>query len=177
MTVDRVLALVGFMGSGKSTVGRALAERLGRPYVDLDESLEQASGRTIRAWFESAGEAAFRVAERAELAAVLARLAPAGGVVAVGGGAFAEEETRDVLAAHARTIWLEVPLAEIRSRIVDDGARPLYRDPANVARLFAARRAAYAQAELRIDAAGSPTDVVERILAALAEAGSRGGGG
>ena len=158
------------MGSGKSTVGVALAARLGVGFVDLDAALEASSGRSIPAWFETQGELAFRLAERAELANVLDRFDTngAGGVIALGGGAYAKPATRALLAGRARTVWLDVPLATIRSRIVADGGRPLYRDPADVARLFATRQAAYACADIRIDGRAAPAAVVDRIVAELA---------
>ncbi len=164
------------MGSGKSTVGRILAVRLGLGFVDLDAALEAASGRSIQAWFETRGEPAFREAERIELAAAL-DCSPSGGVIALGGGAFAEATTRALLAGRARTVWLDVPLAVIRSRIVADGERPLFRDPAVVERLFAARKAAYASADLRVDGEAAVDVVVERIVAELAiRFGSDAGG-
>ncbi len=155
------------MGSGKSTVGPALASRLAVGFIDLDAALEASSGRTIQAWFETRGEPAFRDAERAELANTLEQ-ARGGAVIALGGGAFAEPATRALLAGRTRTVWLDVPLAAIRSRITADGGRPLYNDPAAVARLFAARQAAYAGADIRIDGEAAAEVVVERIVAELA---------
>jgi len=164
------------MGSGKSTVGPALAAQLGVGFVDLDSAIEASSGRTIPEWFETRGEPAFREAERAELAGRLERT-KAGVVIALGGGAFAEPATRTLLAKRACTVWLDVPLEVIRSRIVADGGRPLYRDPADVARLFAARQAAYAEADIRIDGEAGTDAVVSRILSALtARFGSDAGG-
>ena len=167
------------MGSGKSTVGPLLAAELGIEFIDLDSVLEAASGRSIPSWFETKGEPAFRSAERAELARALDRLEAGGAraVIALGGGAFAEPETRALLADRACTIWLDVPLAAIRSRIVADGGRPLYRDPANVARLFAARQAAYAAADVRIESDAATAVVVERIVAELAARFGPPGGG
>ena len=160
------VVLVGFMGSGKSTIGAALAARLGLPFQDLDAALEASSGRSIVSWFETQGEAAFRMAERAELQTTLERMAAdgAGGVIALGGGAYAESATQALLAGRAWTVWLDVPLATIRTRIGEDGGRPLYGDATNVARLFAARQAAYARADARIDATDSPDTIVERIV-------------
>ncbi len=173
------IVLVGFMGSGKSTVGPALAARLGVPFTDLDAALEAFSRRSIQAWFETEGEAAFRLAERAELAAILDRLAATGtgAVIALGGGAWAEPATRRLLAGRARSVWLDLPLEAIRARIGPDSGRPLFRDPAAVTQLFAARQAAYALADVRVEAAAAPGAVVEAILAALAERfGPRAGG-
>ncbi len=163
------------MGSGKSTVGPALAARLGLDFVDLDAALEAASGRTVPDWFETLGEPAFREAERLELAAVLDR-ADSGVVIALGGGAFAESATRALLDGRARTVWLDVPLMTIRSRIVADGGRPLYRNEADVARLFSARQPAYAGAAVRVDGDASTDVVVERIVAGLEAPGPQAGG-
>lgn len=175
----RVIALVGFMGSGKSTIGAALAARLGLPFVDLDAALETSSGTSIRRWFETAGEPAFRLVERAELATVLDQLATGGegGVLALGGGAWSDPANRALVAGHARTIWLDVPLDAVRARLPEGAGRPLYRDPAAIARLFAARQADYARADLRIDATEAVPAVVERIVAGLAaRPGAQGGG-
>jgi shikimate kinase len=162
-----VLALVGFMGSGKTTIGTRLAQALAVPFVDLDAMIEEESALSVREWFARRGEPAFRAAERAALERACTRLAPGGGVIALGGGGFAEAETRAVLAGRARTVWLDVPLATIARRVQDDGSRPLFRDAASVARLFAERKAAYAQADLRVDAEGSADEVVERVRAAI----------
>lgn len=162
-----LLALVGFMGCGKTTVGRVLARRLALPFVDLDDEIEAAGGLTIRDWFVQRGEESFRLAERAALRAAVEALRPGGGVLALGGGAYGDASTRTALAADAHTVWLDVPLATIRDRVRDDGERPLFGDPEAVARLYAERRATYALADLRVDAAAAPEDVAVRILDAL----------
>jgi len=158
------------MGSGKTTIGIRLAQALAVPFVDLDAMIEEESALSVREWFALRGEPAFRAAERAALERACARLAQSGGVIALGGGGFAEVETRAVLAGRARTVWLDVPLATIARRVQADGSRPLFRDAASVARLFAERNAAYARADLRIDAEGSADEVVERIRAAIVSA-------
>jgi shikimate kinase len=162
-----VLALVGFMGSGKTTVGRLLARSLAVPFADLDALVEEESGLAVRDWFARRGEPAFRVAERDVLLRACAAHAAGGGVIALGGGAFAVDETRAVLAGRARTIWLDAPLADIAARVTDDGSRPLFRDAASVARLFAERSAAYALADVRVDAGGTAEEVVARIRSAI----------
>ena len=162
-----LLALVGFMGSGKTTLGTHLAGALALPFVDLDARVEEESGLAVRDWFAQRGEPAFRAAERVALEGACARLAATGGVIALGGGAFAEEATRAVLAGRAASVWLDVPLDVILERVNDDGARPLFGDRAALARLYAERRAAYGLADVRVDADGSIEAVVGRIRAAL----------
>ncbi|HET9507117.1 MAG TPA: shikimate kinase, partial [Gaiellaceae bacterium] len=99
--LERHLALVGFMGAGKSTVGADVAERLGRPFVDLDAEIERRSGRSVQEHF-AGGEAAFRAVEEAVAADVLGGSEPA--VVALGGGAVLSERTRGLLRRHAHTV-------------------------------------------------------------------------
>jgi shikimate kinase len=165
-----VIVLVGFMGSGKTTVGRRLASVLGVAFADLDERIEEESGLAVRDWFARRGEPAFREAERAALARALADFASQGGVIALGGGAFGDGRTRALLAGQARTIWLDAPLDAICERVPGDGTRPLFADPASVERLFAARAADYARADRRVDAGGPVEEVVARVRAAIGPA-------
>ena len=162
-----MIALVGFMGSGKTTVGRRLAMALDVPFADLDALVEEASGLAVRDWFAHRGEPAFRAAERAALSRACERFAAGGGVIALGGGAFEDERTRAWLAGRARTIWLDAPLDAILARVHGDGTRPLFGDPDAVRRLFAARAPAYARADLRVGAGGTVAEVVDRVQAAL----------
>lgn len=166
MSTPPRLALVGFMGSGKSTIGRLLAVRLDVPFVDLDEELE-AGGLTIAEWFVRHGEASFREAERAALQRACARLRERGGVIALGGGAFEDARSRAELAACARTLWLDAPLEVLVERIRGDSSRPLASDAATLARLHAARLPTYSLADLRIDARGPAAHVVQQILEAI----------
>ena len=162
-----MLALVGFMGCGKTTIGRRLARSLAVPFVDLDTMIEEESSLPVREWFARRGEPAFRAAERAALERACDRLATTGGVIALGGGAFAEPDTRAVLAGRARTVWLDVPLWTIEARIEQDGTRPLFRDADAAARLYAERRPAYARSDIRIDADAPIDEVVARVRAAI----------
>lgn len=162
-----VIVLVGFMGSGKTTVGRRLAHELDVPFADLDALIEEESGLAVRDWFAQRGEPAFRAAERAALSRAWGRFAARGGVIALGGGAFEDERTRTLLAGLARTIWLDAPLDAIFSRVSGDGTRPLFGDADAVRRLFAKRSASYARADLRVDAGGPVAEVVARVQAAL----------
>src|SRR6187551_1984531 len=103
----KVIYVVGFMGSGKSTIGRRLAETLGRPFVDLDDDIEAAAGRRIADIFSNDGEAAFRDAEHAALAA---RVRTGDDIVlALGGGAFTFARNRELLAGTGKSVWLDCP--------------------------------------------------------------------
>ncbi len=132
----RRLYLVGFMGCGKSTVGRRLAERLGAPFVDLDDEIERTSGRTVRAIFEESGEAGFRRLESEFLAAT--ESLPAA-VVATGGGCFTLEENRRSIGARGLAVFLDVTLASVQARLKGKADRPLFVSEEQLAGLFAAR--------------------------------------
>ena len=162
----RRLFLVGFMASGKTTVGRRLAERLGLPFVDVDTEIERTSGRTIRAIFEESGEAGFREREAAYLRGT--ESLPAA-VVATGGGAFAREDNRRVLARLGRSVFLDVPLATVRARLGDKTDRPLFRSVEQIEALFAERMPFYRMADVRVDLSGDETieETADRVLAAL----------
>jgi shikimate kinase len=119
---ERTIVLVGLMGAGKSSVGRKLATRIGRPFVDADAEIELAANCTIREIFERMGEAAFREGERRVMARLLdGPLA----VVAAGGGAFAEAETRAVIAAKGLSVWLRAELDVLVRRTAGRSHRPL----------------------------------------------------
>ncbi|MDF2749318.1 MAG: 3-dehydroquinate synthase [Gaiellaceae bacterium] len=137
--LERHLALVGFMGAGKSTVGADVAERLGRPFVDLDAEIERRSGRSVQEHF-AGGEAAFRAVEEAVAADVLGGNEPA--VVALGGGAVLSERTRGLLRRHAHTVLLEVDAATAWER-ARSSERPLARSEEGFHELFAARAPVY----------------------------------
>jgi 3-dehydroquinate synthetase len=137
--LDRHLALVGFMGAGKSTVGAEVAERLGRRFVDLDAEIERRTGRSVQEHF-AAGEPAFRAVEEAIAADVLAAGAPM--VVALGGGAVLSEPTRGLLRRHAQTVLLEVEPATAWER-VRASDRPLARSEEGFRELFADRAPLY----------------------------------
>jgi shikimate kinase len=159
--------LVGFMGCGKSTVGRQLAARLGWDFVDLDAAIEQSAGAKINEVFEKAGEAAFRVMEHRALAVETnhARCGEAR-VVALGGGAFAQARNRENLAGAGVSIWLDCPVEELWQRVSEMGDRPLARDKAAFEALHRQRRQDYEKADFRVAVEGAiPEAVVDAILA------------
>lgn len=175
------IVLIGMMGSGKSAVGRFLAERLGRPFVDTDALVEAAAGCTVAELFAREGEAAFRDREAAVIAAVAARDRQ---VVATGGGAVLRPENRALLRASGLVIWLDAPPEALLQRARAQGIerRPLLagEDPLGKLRSLAASRAAAyaAAAHLRVQTDGrTVAAVAEEILKRVSkEEGARGGG-
>src|SRR5262249_35022046 len=146
----RCVFLIGFMGAGKTTVGKALARRLGWTFHDLDQIIEHGQGKSVATIFAEGGDAEFRRLERAALNELLRRpTQTAAGrepqVVALGGGAFARPENRDAIQrAGAITILLQAPLEELQRRCGKDSSdRPLAHDEARFAQLFQERQAAY----------------------------------
>jgi shikimate kinase len=170
----RRIVLVGFMGAGKTTVGRLLAARLHCPFVDLDRVIEERSGLGIPELFRTRGEPAFREAERE--AARVALQADAL-VLAAGGGAFADAETREVLSQGTTTVWLRCALAALQERVPLDGSRPLATNHETIGRLLAEREPSYRLADLTVDTTHArPAEVSRAIEDALAAAGEAAGG-
>jgi shikimate kinase len=167
---DRSIVLVGLMGAGKSTVGKRLAKRLGLPFVDSDEEIERAADQSISDMFDRFGEANFRDGERR----VIARLIDGPPrVIATGGGAFINEETRKLILRTCIAIWLDADLETLAERVSRRGHRPLLKDkePLPLLQELAARRnPIYAEAHLHVRTEASPHErAVDRIIAALAE--------
>jgi 3-dehydroquinate synthase/shikimate kinase/3-dehydroquinate synthase len=160
-----VIVLVGFMGAGKTTVGRLLASKLGLRFADSDLVIEQRRGRSIREIFAEDGEAAFRAAEH-EVLAELTRGPDA--VVAVGGGAVEYQSSRRLLRA-AQVIYLQVSYEEAMRRVGTDAGRPLLRR-ADLADIYRQRLPVYQSvAALTVATAGRPADAVCReIISRLA---------
>ena len=164
MTADKIY-LVGFMAAGKTTVARALAERLGWRAEDIDELIEARERRTVADIFARSGEPYFRTLER-DILRLLLPLRHV--VVATGGGTFMDPDNRVAINMDGVSVWLDVPLDELVARLPADGRRPLAADRAQMERLYAIRQAAYANAQIRIDARGAhPDAVAERILEAV----------
>lgn len=176
-TRDIPIALIGLPGAGKSSVGRALAARLGRPFVDLDGAVSARLGASPAEAFARLGEAAFRDAEAEALAEALApRGVGAAAVVATGGGAVLREANRRALAESAFVVWLEIDpeAAAARLAALPDGlrSRPLLAGDAaaRMRKLWVERRPLYeAAADVRVDAsAGRPDEIAAAAEAAYA---------
>ena len=153
------------MGAGKSTVGRRLATQLGMPFCDADTEIERAAGQTISEIFEQHGEDFFRSGERRVIARLL------GGsrqVLATGGGAFMNEETRALISEHAVSIWLKADFDLLMKRVLRRNHRPLLQqgDPYETMReLMDVRYPIYAEADLTIEAQDGPhSHTVNRIV-------------
>lgn len=168
----RTVVITGFMGAGKTTVGRALANLLGETFIDLDDAVRELEGRGPRELIDEEGEEYFRAAETRALRDVLER--GAARVVATGGGAWTLARNRSLVAAHGcLSIWLDAPFDLCLRRIEDEGARdsrPFARDAERAQKLYVERLAAYSQADLRVSVApGAGTgELAAEIAAALA---------
>ena len=166
----RSVVLVGLMGAGKSTVGRRLGHRLGLPFRDADLEIEAAAGMTIPDIFSIYGETYFRDGERR----VIARLLQDGPLVlATGGGAYMNEETRCRIAERAVSIWLKADLDVLMRRVRKRSNRPLLEnaDPeATMRRLMEARHPLYGLADITVESHEAPHErVVNDVLKALKE--------
>ncbi len=166
--IERVL-LVGMMGAGKTSVGRALGQRFGWPYLDSDEEVRRRTGHTVPELFALRGEAAFRAEESAVLAEACSSSHPL--VVSVAGGAVLDEANRRLIAASGLVVWLRASLATLTQRVGDGRTRPLLGDDpgAALATLYPDRARLYeALADLVVDVDGVPLErVVARVAAAL----------
>jgi len=159
------IVLVGFMGSGKTSVGRVLARKLRYAFEDMDRRIEERTGRRVAEIFRDDGEEAFREMEREE-ARALSSLSRR--VVAAGGGAFARPATRALLQEGALTVWLRCDLERILARVPADGSRPLAANRAIMPALLAEREPSYRMADVVVDAsAGTPREVADRIVGLL----------
>lgn len=174
---SRTIALVGLMGVGKSTVGRRLAHRLGLPFVDGDEAIEDAAHMTVSDIFAQLGEAEFRAGE----ARVMRRLLEGPPIVlATGGGAILNADTRELLKAHATTVWLRADLKVVAQRVQRRDTRPLLRgkDPfVALTAMAEVRYPVYATADVTVDVgAGAHAQAVAAIITALEAYWAEGAG-
>ncbi|HVG23264.1 MAG TPA: shikimate kinase [Thermoanaerobaculia bacterium] len=158
--------LVGFMGSGKTTIGRELALRIDAPFFDLDELIESAEQLTIRDLFAQRGEPYFRKRER-DLLRSTRNLDAA--VIATGGGTFTFDENIQFIQSEGLSVYLSAPYALLRSRIGKKEDRPLFRDDISTHELYANRIRYYRMSDITIDVREeeTPTEIVERLVLEL----------
>ncbi|QZP07292.1 shikimate kinase [Caenibius sp. WL] len=166
--IDRPIVLVGLMGVGKSSVGRRLAAVLDLPFTDADDAIEEAAQMTINDMFAMHGEQDFRDGERRVIARLMEEER---GVIATGGGAFVNEETRKLILDKGLAVWLDADLDTLVERVGRKDNRPLLRDgnPRDIlARLKTEREPAYAQAPIHVLSAPGPHQrTVNAILKAI----------
>lgn len=161
MKTDKIY-LVGFMAAGKTTLARALAERLGWRAEDVDELIEARERHSVAEIFTHRGEPYFRAVER-EILHLLLPLRDV--VVATGGGTFVDPENRGAINLDGLSVWLDAPFEVILARLPTDGRRPLAADRSHFERLFEVRRAAYQQAHLRLDVSrASIGELVDQVV-------------
>lgn len=170
LTGKRPLVLIGMMGAGKTTVGRRLATRLGRKFIDSDAEIEAAAGMSITEYFAAHGEPEFRAGE----ARVIARLLEEEDIVlGTGGGAFINEDTRALIKQKSISIWLKADFELLFARVSRRATRPLLKTPnprQTLQDLIDARYPIYAEADVTIQSQNVPHDVVaQSIIAALTE--------
>ncbi len=169
-SADRTIVLVGLMGSGKSTIGRRLAKRLGLQFVDADEEVEKAAGCSLEDIFAFHGEQAFRDGEFRVIRRLLQGPVH---VLATGGGAFLDERTRETVAERGVSVWLRADVEVLLRRVRRNDSRPLLKngDPKEILeRLKEERDPIYALADLAVDSGdGAAETVVEDILRMLRE--------
>ena len=158
--------LVGFMGCGKTAIGRRISARLAVPFVDVDAEIERASGLTVRALFEESGEPAFRQREAVFLAGTESLRDV---VVSTGGGAYIPEANRRLMRRLGRVVFLEVPFPVLSERLAGKTDRPLFQSVEQAARLFAQRDPFYRMGSLRVNLEGTETldEAADRVLCAL----------
>ena len=171
----RPIVLIGMMGAGKTTVGRRLAARLGRHFVDSDEEIEKAAGMSIEDIFRTRGEADFRAGE----VRVIARLLKDRGIVlGTGGGAFMNAETRALIKASAISVWIKADFELLFQRVSRRSNRPLLKTAnprETLMKLIEQRYPTYAEADVTVVSSDVPQDLVasEVIDAIVAHLGAR----
>jgi shikimate kinase len=166
----RSVVLVGLMGAGKTSIGRRLAEILGLPFVDADQEIEAAAGKSIPDIFAEHGEAHFRDGEKR----VIARLLDSGNqVLATGGGAFMNAETRESIRQRGISVWLKADLALLMQRVLKRGGRPLLDNPdpeAVMRKLMEERYPVYATADITVESTDAHhAAMVNEVLRALGQ--------
>ncbi len=166
--IDRTIVLVGLMGAGKSCIGKRLAAHFGLPFVDADREIEAAAGCSVADIFAAHGEKAFRDGERRVIARLLNNPAH---VLATGGGAFMDPQTRELIKQRATSIWLRADLEQLLKRVSRRNDRPLLQNVdqrSKLAELMEIRYPVYAEADLAVDSADGPPEMtLARVVAAL----------
>ena len=166
--LDRPIVLVGLMGAGKSTVGRRLANMIGRRFIDADDAIEVAARRSIPEIFDEFGEAYFRNGERRVIARLIEEER---GVIATGGGAFVDPETRALILERALAVWIDCDIDTLVERTARRNTRPLLRGgnpKAILTGLLERRKPFYEQAQLRVRGENSPhSDTALAIIEAI----------
>jgi len=163
----RAVFLVGFMGAGKTSVGRALSRRLGFPFEDLDDWIQRREGKSIEQIFRESGETEFRKAETAALRELLEEMGSSFRVVALGGGAFVQSGNAALLEeAEVHSVFLDAPVQELLRRCEEEQKeRPLRRDPKQFRELYEKRRLSYMRATVRVETQGKDVDTVAAEVA------------
>jgi shikimate kinase len=163
MPASEHVFLIGFMGAGKTTVGKVLAQRLGWSFYDLDELIEHREQRSIASIFADLGESGFRNIESATLIQLLQNGShQESSVIALGGGTFVQQENREALKqTGALTVLLNAPVKELERRCQEaESVRPLAQDKDKFEQLFASRQQAYALADFRVETTGKSIEAV-----------------
>jgi len=165
---EKSIVLVGLMGAGKSSVGRRLATALNLPFKDADTEIEIASNLSVPEFFEKHGEAAFREGERKVIARLLSGPQH---VLATGGGAYMDPETRSLIAQQGRSVWLKADLDTLHKRCMKRNTRPLLQtgNPKQILNdLMEKRYPVYAEADVTVESSDGPHEaVVDLIISAL----------
>jgi shikimate kinase len=162
--------LIGFMGSGKTSVGWRLAKKLGWKFIDLDEEIERAEGRPVADIFREDGETRFRQLERDFLKRLSSSSAAEKSVIALGGGTFLDPENRALAETTGLTVWLKVPFSTVASRVKIDGTRPKFSSKEQAESLYKSREPYYALAKVHISTdQGTPETIADEILGAIRE--------
>lgn len=173
--LTRPIVLVGLMGAGKTTVGRRLAAKLKVPFYDADEEIELSAGMRISDFFETYGEEAFRDGERKVIERLLSGPPH---ILATGGGAFMNEQTRTLVKAEATSLWLKADLELLVKRTAHRNHRPLLRngDPRQILeKLLEERAPTYAKADFTVDSLDGPhSRTVDKIIRTLSHAQQAG---
>lgn len=168
LKLPKTLSLVGMMGAGKTAIGRRLAVRLDIPFIDADDEIELAAGRSIEDIFEKYGEAAFRQGEYRVIDRLLNDPLH---VLATGGGAFINAKTRRELRCRSISLWLRADLDVLWHRVSRRNDRPILKtlDPrGTLAKLIETRYPLYAEADITVDSVdGPPEDIVDNVLCAI----------